>query len=192
MAAVALLLSAMVRWRPRLLPKRRRTAAALAAPATPKTEDRAIFAAQLLHWGSVAFAVIAFAAMFRPFLALSDSEFVSIVLNTGFSASAGLLFSALFIKRRSAKITAPVARVPLGRKAILTTAPVTVAFLALLLVTGFGTSDGRYALPLLVMTSVLVGCGFLALMRLSSSLLLPDPRLSALDSAWRRVSIKIT
>lgn len=156
MAAVALIISAVVRWISRITPRRKSSVAALAAPPTRKFEDRAMLGALFKGWGSLAFALVVFLVMFRPFVALSDSEVFSIALNAGLSASAGLLFfSALPAAQSGSKIrsesssTLSAVRVNVGWKRYGILFFVTAAYLALLVIAGSASSpdpSGKFRL----------------------------------------------
>lgn len=163
--------------------------------ATAADEDKAMGTAQLRTIAAFAFAAIMFAALFRISIGLSGQAGLPVAFTAGLSASGGLLlFSALPAARLATASPAaePRSRL-LPKRAFILPAATLAAFAVFViaaevaLVSPEVKNDG---VPLLLTALALAGSALLALHRLATAAMLPDPRMAGLDRRWREISAR--
>lgn len=163
--------------------------------ATAADEDKAMRTAQLRIIAALAFAAILFAALFRISIGLSGQAGLPTAFTAGLSASGGLLlFSALPAAKLATPSTAAKPRNRLlPKRAFILPAAILATFAAFVIATEVApvSSDVKNdGVPLLLTALALSGSSLLALLRLATAAMLPDPRMAGLDHRWREISAR--
>lgn len=164
--------------------------------ASAAEQNRALLLAQLRTVVAAVFTVAIFAAVFRFSVGISGQLGLTAVLTTKLSISAGLLlFSALPAKKVATRELGKSAagRTLVAMRTFLLPVATLVVFAAFVTVTG--TAAPEYlpwhdGLPAFLAALALSASALLAGHRISTTKWLPDPRMDALDRAWRALSLR--
>ncbi len=159
-------------------------------------EDKALLKAQWRTAAAAIFAAIMFLALFRISIGLSGQAGLPIAMTTGLSASGGLLLFSALPATKLSKPTNPNSPSTqfLPRRTFILPAATLIIFTAFtiwVLVTELapGLSTMKSAcVPLLLVAMAVSASSLLVLHRLSTTAMLPDPRMAALDRRWREIS----
>ncbi|WP_315913086.1 hypothetical protein [Arthrobacter sp. lap29] len=202
LAALAWAITAVASWIAKKKAPLALAAGKVSLHASAAEEDKALLKAQWRTAAAAIFAAIMFLALFRISIGLSGQAGLPIAMTTGLSASGGLLlFSALPATKLSkpsnpTKPTNPNSPSTqfLPRRTFILPAATLIIFTAFtiwVLVTELapGLSTMKSAcVPLLLVAMALSASSLLVLHRLSTTAMLPDPRMAALDRRWREIS----